>query len=203
MASPPKPYELAAAGLSPHLPGIGEPARPVFGGTGFGGYGRGGMGYGYGGGMGYGYGGMDYGGGGIGYGYGGFNNSGGGDLSALGQHVQVWLAAVQSFVNSVATFSNLLNATFSATALSVTAVADVNRCLDQLRSAAYNALSSSLCRGYNTGGLLRVHRNPGGLPWYVWLLLVYTLLRFVRALIRRMRLLPAPCVPGPSPVPVG
>eukprot|EP01012_Entosiphon_sulcatum_P006094 TRINITY_DN12843_c0_g1_i1.p1 TRINITY_DN12843_c0_g1~~TRINITY_DN12843_c0_g1_i1.p1 ORF type:complete len:270 (-),score=18.91 TRINITY_DN12843_c0_g1_i1:14-796(-) len=222
-------------GALPHVPGVGDVTgsagplgvttgagfTPGMGAAGYGtGYGTG-YGAGYGGGMGYG--GMGYGG----MGYGGMYNSGsmygggmgyGGFLgqppnpNSLSQHVQVWLAAIQSLVNAVSTFSNLLNATFSATTMSVTAVSEMNRCLGQLRGYVDthpNSGSPGTEPGQPVG--LQVRRNQGGLPWYIWLLLVYTLIRLLRGLVRRLLGARAPVptlgsptgiIPSPEPVPV-
>eukprot|EP00906_Rhabdomonas_costata_P011618 RCo016559 len=108
----------------------------------------------------------------------------------LSNYVQVWLAAVQSIVNAVVTFSTLLNASWQSIAMSVSAVAEVSLCLRQLSSY----LSADPEQIAIPGLPFTIRRRQGGLPWYILLLLLYILYRVARRLLLRILgwQLPAP-----------
>eukprot|EP00997_Jenningsia_sp_PLL12_P009545 NODE_6527_length_504_cov_76.885714_g5746_i0.p3 GENE.NODE_6527_length_504_cov_76.885714_g5746_i0~~NODE_6527_length_504_cov_76.885714_g5746_i0.p3 ORF type:complete len:153 (-),score=27.98 NODE_6527_length_504_cov_76.885714_g5746_i0:46-471(-) len=114
---------------------------------------------------------------------------------SMSQYVQTWLTAVQSVVVAICTFSQLVDSSFRSVVMSVGAVSDMSHSMSSLRQ--YVRSDGSYPIPSPLGRSLVFRRNPAGLPWYIFLLLVYALYRLARRLT--IRLLGWESVPAGKP----
>eukprot|EP00667_Euglena_gracilis_P021350 EG_transcript_23356 len=137
--------------------------------------------------------GSSYGGYGSPYGYPGMQGVPGRPNNTVSEYVQLWLSAIQSVVNAVCTFSQLLDASFRSVTMSVGAMAEMSVCLQQLQT--YLSADPSAAQFRVLGVPLHVRPNPNGVPWYVMLLLLYCVYRLVKKLLLRLLRWDRPALP--------
>ena len=81
---------------------------------------------------------------------------------------QLWLSAIQSVVNTVCTFSQLLDASFRSVTMSVGAMGDMSMCFSQLQYVPWRGPPAvafgwaGVCRRVCGGGSIQRRRRRGG-----------------------------------------